>query len=323
MKTKTTVGLLTVIVLAFAFTLPAFAGDEEKTSSGSATVGNAAPTVTNPMLHNVAGTSDLNNTALTVNTEYHVNCTITDSNSLMDILNITWYVFDGSSTTYASSDANATHYTFKYLNSTDTWSEVGPGPSNAHIVTGSCSQPGTKTGTSGTYHLAFKLALTANYTTVTTQWKVNITVYDAAAASGNVQTVMFAVNAYYLLSLTDTTHAWTGLAAGDTNKTLTTPVDGSLDMTVTSNNNFNLQCKGSGDLTSSESNTIPIGNVLIHKDTLASSINMTVTYANCPGNTGLSKSESTATTVTLWLSVPSGTPSGTYTYTLSIQAVAS
>jgi hypothetical protein len=312
-------GVFVLCLLVLAVTLPAFATDNEKTNVGSATVGNATPTVTNPMLHNSAGTSDLNNTNVDVNTEYHVNCTIGDANSLLDILNITWYIYENT-TRWNSADANATHYTFKYLNSTDAWTEVGPGPSNIHIVTGSCTQPGTKTGTSGEYHLAFKLALTANYSGLK-DWRINITVFDAGSLNANVETLVFGVNAYYLLTFIDTTHAWTGLVAGSDNNTLTDPAVGYIQMQCTENNDYKLQAEGSGDLTSAP-NSIPLENVRFHKDTLASAINMTIAYQDIGGDTSLARGEATTQQITLWLAVPAGTPPGTYTYTLSIQEIA-
>jgi hypothetical protein len=313
-------GVIALCLLILALVLPALASDSEKTNGGSAIVGNATPTVTNPMLHNSPGTSDLNNTNVDVNTEYHVNCTIGDGNSLLDILNITYYIYDSGAVAYNAADANATHYTFLYLNSTDVWSEVGPGPSNIHIVTGSCTQPGTKTTTSGEYHLAIKLALRADYT-ATKVWKIRIDVFDLANDTASLETLVFGVNAYYLLTMIDPTHEWAGLVSPSDNNTLTTPVN-NIDLQLTANRQYQLEAKGSGDLDDGSGHTIALENVRFHKDTLADATNMTVGYLDIGGHTGIAASEATTKEVWLWISVPAGMPPGTYIYTLTIQAKA-
>jgi hypothetical protein len=134
---------------------------------------------------------------------------------------------------------------------------------------------------------------------------------------------MYGVAFYSEISISDTTHGWTSLTPGDTNKQIDSPVDSDIDFTIVANANWKVRTKGSGDLTSG-SNTIALSNVKIHKDTLGSAASLTTSYADLGGLTNQSPptSESgTATYCTLWITVPNGTPPGDYTYTLYLQIV--
>jgi hypothetical protein len=311
--------LLCMLLIAFlmAFlSMPVYA-NTEGTSSGTATVGNAAPTVSSLGLWTVAP-ADANNTNLNVDTEYWANCTIGDNNQLYDIKNVTYYLWEDNEVNVDSADSNVNHYTFAYLNATDAFDEIGPdGAGNSHLVSANCSDPTDHSATSGEYKLAFKLHKTANYT-ASISWKVNITVYDGADATANAQSLVFGVNAYYELTVDDASHGWTSVAAGSNDNLIDSPGDGKIDVTCTTNNQFKLQAKGSGDLTKG-SDTIGLGNVTIHKDTLGSSISLTMSYADIGGITSETRGESQAKSFKLWIDIPSGTPSGAYTYTLSVQ----
>lgn len=312
------------ILLAVCIVFPAglvFAATSGS-SNGSAEVGNVAPTVTNPGFYDSADSTNTNNTSIDVWTEYHVNCTVTDDNTLYDLENVTYVIWEETYADEGSADSNVNHYTFRYVNDTDTWEEVGPDSAgDSHLVSASCSDPTDHTATSGTFKLALKLHKTANYTASTTAWKIKIYAYDNAT-SGSNQQLFFGVNFYLEITVDDSSHGWSSLSPGDTDVLIDTPVDGDIDVTVTANANFDLQARGDGDLTRTGGGTpIGLGNVTIHKDTLASSVSLTTTYADIPGLTGLSRGESQAHSFKLWIDVPSGTEHGTYTYTLYVQGV--
>jgi hypothetical protein len=315
MKKETVVSALIMCMLALALAMPAYAGN---TSQGTASVGNAAPTVTNPGLWDSGETSNKNNTALTVYTEYHVNCTVTDNNMLYNLANVTFIIWEDTYADEGSADDNVNHYTFAYLNSSDSWDEIGPdGAGNSHLVSGSCSKPADRSATSGVYKLAWKLHKTGNYTATAT-WKIKIIAYDSAT-SGSVQTLVFSVAFYAEVDIpSDTTHGWSGLTPGNTDVQITSPSDGDIDITVTANAAFDVQAKGSGDLTSG-SNTIGLGNVTIHATTLGSSVPLTTSYADIGGLTSQASGESLDKSFKLWIDVPNGTPDGEYTYTLTVQ----
>lgn len=319
MKTRNTVACIALTVaLALFCVLPVYAGVDEGTSSGTATVGNATPTVTSPGLWDVAAT-DKNNSALTVQTEYWANCTVGDNNQLYDIVNVTFYIFEDNAANWDSADANETHYTIYYDNATDAWVEAGPDAGEGHVVAANCSDPADHSATSGTYKVAFKLEKTANYTGATSWW-INITVFDGSGATANVQTLTFSLNAYYEITVVDTAHAWAGLVAGTENNTLTTPADTNIDVTCITNNDFKLQGKGSGDLTNG-TNVIGLGNITIHEDTLASSAVLTDGYLDIGGLTSETRGWAVAKSFMLWIDVPAGTPAGAYTYTLSVKVL--
>lgn len=319
-KTKISVFIATAILLFYLLAPIAYAQTEDL-SVGTAVVGNSAPTMANPGLWDSGDSADKNNTALVVQTEYHFNVSITDNNQLYDLENVTFIIFDSTFSTVDGADANETHYTFKYLNSTDAFTEVGPDAAGGHIVTGNCVKPANRSEVTGVYKLAFKLEKTANYTG-TTSWTINATVYDGSDDSANVQTIIFSVAAYYEITVVDATHGWTGLSAGSTNATLTSPVAGYITCTITSNNDFKLQSKSFNASLTSGGDTIPIANILIHQTTLADAIELTVGYLDIVGLTAQTRGWAQSKTFELWINIPGGTPNGSYVYTLGVQVAA-
>lgn len=312
------------LIFAIAFSTTTANALTTGSSNGTATVGAATPTIsmTNAGLYNAAGTTSETGSALTVLTEYHYNCTVGDANGLYSLLNITFAIFSSGDTTVGAADHNQTHYTFEYLNSSDAYSEVGPGPSNTHLISANCIKP-TRSGTSSQVLLAFELEATANYTATAT-WKVNCTVYCGATGADNAndQSITFSVAAYYAIIVADATHGWTGLSAGDSNILITSPAAGYITCYCTSNHyHYKLQAQSESATLASGGNTIPIADVTIHHDTLGSAIPLTTSYANIVGDTGLSPTDNinAAVTFKLWITVPLGTPSGSYTYTLDVQ----
>lgn len=312
--------LVILLCLALAVVQQAFAAPDGQ-SSGTATVSSVGPSISSPELWDSEETTNKNNTALAVNTEYHVNFTVSDSNSLADLNNCTIITWDSSATTETGADAQTNHYTFTWVESTDTWSCSGPGSS--YIVTANCKDPGSgSTETSFEFTLAFKLSRVAGYNATTTVWKIKIYAYDDAGSSDFEQSLMFGVAFYSEVSITDTTHTWSNLQPGDTGRTV--DGDGDIDFTAIANDDWRIQAKGSGDLTSG-SNTIALSNLKIHEDTQASAVSLTTTYTDVGGLINQSpptdENSPTAAFVTLWLDVPSGTPPGDYTYTLYIQVL--
>lgn len=289
----------------------------EGTSDGSAAVGNVAPTVTYVAFWDSTEATNKNNTDIDAWTEYRVNCTVNDNNELYDLENVTFIIWEDTYADEGSADSNVAHYTFRYVNDTDTWDEVGPDAGDSHLVSGSCTDPADPTQTSGEYKLAFKLHKTGNYTATRT-WDIKVLAYDGDT-SGSNQSIIFGVAFYFEISVTDGTHGWSSLTPGQSNIIMDQP-DGDLDLTATANANFDLQAKGDGALTSG-SDTIPLGNVKIHETTEGSAVALTVSYADIGDLTNEASGESQAKACILWITVPSGQPQGTYTYTLSIQGV--
>jgi hypothetical protein len=312
------------LIMAMAIsTSLVYAPSTTGTSTGTATVGAATPTISNVMLNDSTDSVNENGAALSVLTEYHYNVTVGDTNNLYALLNITIVVFSSGDTTVGGTVHNQTLYTFEYANVSNSWSEQGPNGGGQDMVGGNCLKPTDRTQTSGTYRLAFQLEGVANYTASAT-WKINCTVYAGATGTPNAndQTITFSVNAYYAITVADATHGWTGLNPNDNNVTLTSPAAGYITTYCTSNHyHYKLQAQSESASLTSGGNTITIGHVLIHASTLASSTNLTTSYANIGGLTVLSPSDAinVAGTFKLWISVPIGQASGSYTYVLDIQ----
>ena len=321
MKTIVKYALATLLAVCILFSTGVVFAASSGSSDGSAQVGNTAATLVNPGFYDITD-SDANNTSVDVWTEYYVNCTVTDDNTLNDLENVTYIIWDETYADEGSADSNVNHYTFRYENDTDTWEEVGPDAAgDSHLVSGNCSDPADHAVISGTFKLAFKLHKTANYTALTTAWKIKTIAYDSDTSDSNQQ-LFFGVNFFVELTVDDSSHAWSSLNPGDADILIDTPADGKIDVTVTANAQFDLQVKGSGDLAKTGGGTpIGLGNVTIHEDTLGSSVSLTESYADIGGLTGLSSGESQAHSLKLWIDVPSGTEHGTYTYALDIQGV--
>jgi hypothetical protein len=138
-----------------------------------------------------------------------------------------------------------------------------------------------------------------------------------AVPNWNTTMPMQTVTTTYYASLTINTSSHTfSLNPGDNNITVT---EGSISLTITSNANFNVQAYGA-DLVSG-SYSIPVGNLLMSQSSLASAVNMTVSYQNIPGLTNQASGSNLSKSFVLWLSCPLGTRALTYTYTLHVRVV--
>lgn len=314
---KQLIGLLTLFMLLMPMLPMAFAAPDGN-SSGTAVVGNADPVINNVYLTDVSDVSK-NGAQIDVWTTYLVTATITDNNKLSHLHNITIKIWEDVAADEGSADADANHYTFTYTEGTDTWAEVGPDAGGSHLVSGSCADPADHNDVSGNFTLGFKLAKTGARTDTAT-WDIAIYVYDESDATDNDKTLTFGVNFYAELTVTDSTHGWTSVAAGSTDNLMDDP-DGDLDISVTCNDTFDVQVKAAAANLVSGGNTIAVGNITVHEDTLGSSIPLTTNYADVVGLTGESAGADQAKSFKLWIDIPAGQTPGSYTYTLNIQII--
>jgi len=289
-------------------------------SSGTAEVLDATPALAGLYLRNAAETVDKAGTAISIDTEYHIKFTIEDDNSLANLNNVTIIVWNNDTTTENGANAETNHYTITWVESTDTWTSTPSG----FVITDNCVDPGTgATGTSYVFTCAFDLSKVASHTTSNTAWQIKITVWDDQGASASDSTLQFGVAFYSEISITDTTHSWTGLVPGDIDKTV--DGDGDIDFAVIANSNWDAQAKSNASNLVSGSNTIGIENLSIHKDTLGSAVALTTSWADMGGLTTQSPPTAEAspsnTYCTLWLDIPDGTLPGDYVYTLQLQIV--
>ena len=317
-KLKTKLFALAIITFSIIATFGVAYAASEGTSAGTASVSSAVPTITSPELWNMTENGNKNNTALTVNTEYHINFTIADSNTLADLNNVTIRIWLSGTATENGSDTQTNHYSYTWVESTDTWASL---TGASYIVAANTTDPGTAyAGTSYEFRLAFKLSRTAAYAT-TPNWKISIFVWDDSSNADDEKTLMGGIAFYSEISITDTTHAWAALTPGGSNN-VTVGGDGDIDFTVIANAAWDGETKANAALTKG-GDTIALTNLRFHKTTLASSAAITTTYQDIGALTNQTattdEASPTATYETLWLTVPSGTPSGDYTYTLYIQ----
>lgn len=316
MKLGKILAVLVAAALLFGVIAPQIFADDFDTSSGSAGVGNAVPTITNPMLTTQDGGTDKNNSALTVFTEFWANLTAGDDNTLNDFKNVTWILYDSATAQPTSADSATDHYTFQYDNATDSFDEVGPDAGDSHLVSANCSDPADHSATSGEYKLAFKLAKTAAYASSAT-WKVQMMIYDGTDALENVTSLLFSMSFGLELTITDGSHSWSSLSPDSTENLISSPVDNDIDFTVTANAAYDVEAKGSGALASG-GDTIPLSNVKVHQTTYASALSLTTDYQDSDILNQAAGADN-AQALKVWLDVPAGTPVGTYTYTLYLQ----
>jgi hypothetical protein len=310
--------LALLLCLSLVIINPVFAA--EGSSSGTVHVASPAPSISSAELWDSGETTDNNNTALTVDTEYHINFTVADTNSLANLDNVTIVIWESGTSSEVDSDAESNHCTFTWIESTDTWASTPSG----FVTSANCNDPGTgSVETSYEFTLAFDLSKVAKYNSTNTAWKIKIYAFDDEAGSDSDGTLMFGVAFYSEISISDTTHGWTSLDPGATDEQIDSPADSDIDFTIVANDNWTIQAKGSGDLTSG-ANTITLSNVKIHKDTLGSAASLTTSYVDVGGlvnQTSPTSESGTAIFCTLWLNVPTGTLPGDYTYTLYLQIV--
>ena len=320
MKTKTKIGILLVSMLLLSLSTLQVAHAASGDSTGTAHVLSAEPTLSNPQLLTTSN-SDVNNTGLTVNTEYWCNFTIGHGSELSYLKNVTIRIWDSALTGESDTDFIYQHYSYTWVESTDTWSCLnGAG----YIVEANCSDPGAASSlTTYEFRLAFKLSKIARYA-ATPNWKITIFVWDDATPNNEDvdRSLVFGANFYSEITITDTTHEWTGLLPSTS---VNVTVDSApVDFTVLANGQYDIQCMGNASLTKG-SDTIPLSNLRFYgADTLTSSSIMTTEYQNV----GALQDQAACTTETpvnhgiyLWLTVPDGTPPGDYVYKLSTQII--
>jgi hypothetical protein len=310
--------ILTVtLFLAASIIQPTFALTEGS-SIGTAHVGSIPPTMANPVLWNKDKTVLANDTTLAVDTEYKALFTMIDTNGLAALNNVTTKIWDSAVTTENASDAESNHYTWVWYESTNTGTSS---PDGFAIIPDMVNPPTGSPLTTFEFTLAFSLSKVAKNTLTNTDWKIKTYIFDDSGGVVSNSELMFGVASYREISVSDAQHGWANLNPGDTNRQIDIPGDRAIDFRVVSNDNWLIQAKGSGPLTSG-ANTIPLSNVKIHKDTLGSAAPLTTSYANVGGLTNFSPPTTnigTGNNCTLWISVPLGTPTGDYSYTLSLQ----
>lgn len=333
MKKKQSLIAVLVLTLMFSLLVPYVFASASGPSNGTATVTSPAPTLSSPELWDmIESVTTANNTALTVATEYHVNVTIDDANTMADLKNVTWLIwYNGTGgTTNDAVDAQRDHYTYTWIESTNTF--ACPLAAD-YIVQTNCSSPGTASAlTTYEFRLAFKLSKVGNYSNggTYTGWQINITVYDdtlnvGTFGEGTGGRLQFGVASYFEINVVDGTHSWSGAPGTNNIPVVAGSADGKIDVTVIANTIWKAQVDGNQNLTKS-GDIIGLYNVTQYgSDSVGDSVLLTFSYADVTGLTTKAPPTDEAAPVDadvwLWLDIPTGIPSGDYTYVFSEQIV--
>lgn len=120
--------------------------------------------------------------------------------------------------------------------------------------------------------------------------------------------------AFYSEISVDETFSW-NINPGQNNVTINEEV---INLTTSANSAYDIQVKGSGDLTNG-SYSIALNNVLVENDTLADAIALTTEYQDIPGLTNLPSGTDVELTFILWLSCPVGRLPLVYSFTLYVK----
>jgi hypothetical protein len=264
--------LLIVMTLLLSPILSANAG------TGTASVGNVAPTITSDSIYDDTHTTNVNNTMVNPAAggnveEYEVTATIGDDNTLNDIANVTVYVYDDNAITghgFTKGTYNEVgSYGFAWVNSSGTisWKELnatGWSTTLTQLDSAACSYP-TLTGSSGDWVFEFKMNKVSRRTATSAGWKVEVQVYDDDGASASKQDLQFGAN-FYHEEIVVSSVTWTSLSLGSNNNTANS---NPYTFTVTANAPFKIQIKSiDSQLTGQTYGQTPInvGNVTIDDD---------------------------------------------------------
>jgi len=245
--------------------------------------------------------------AFDVNVYGWVNVTVSDPDGVADLDNVQIKV--------TTSDSK--YFTLKWTQSTDSFSEVSD-PDNICTLDASGSTCVNIDSDTDKICFRFKIGVAAQKGYCSVQVT---TTDDCGEQDIDTYANEFTLNFYMEITVNDSTHGWTGLTPGDIDVLLTNPSDGDIDITVSSNAPFNIQVKGSGDLSDGNGHIIPLSNIKVHASDLASATSLTTTYQNIPGLTSQARGVGLSKSFKLWITVPNNLPPGNYTYTLYIQGV--
>jgi len=296
---------------------PGDVSSSEGSSVGTATVVTNC-TITNPKLWDMAH-EDANNTQLDVDTQYHLNFTLSDEDTIANIDNVTICIWKESVSDENGTVAEQSCYNFTWVESDATWTSNPAG----FKIDANCTDPGVAySGTQFKFRLAFDLSKVAQLSASTTSWNVTIFAWDEDGNSDAERKIWFGVYAYNEITITDATHGWSSLNPGISENVMDQP-DGDLDFTVVSNAQYDIMAEANDTkLKSQYLDELNVGNITIHKDTFGDGSALTNEYVDVGGLTGLAIGTTETPqelSLILWINIPSDQPPGDYTYELNIK----
>ncbi|MCJ7651943.1 MAG: hypothetical protein MUP85_25370 [Candidatus Lokiarchaeota archaeon] len=282
----------TFIVFSLLLLLPIGYITGEDSSGGDVTINNASASMNSVVVPS----------SVDVNTYFFINASVSDSNTLNDIANITYYIYNSNDSSWDGADGITKHYTITYINSTDTFTSTPSG----YVDSGGSIVPSDKTQVTGVYKAKFKFSTVAHY--VGNYWYVRVEVNDSEG-SDVLTSSAFTVNKYFSVDISEASFSFGSVTVPSTDNPITTPVSGYLTITAIANYNYTLQLKRSTWSSLDSKFTIT-------RDTGGGTV-ITTSYVDWKVNQAPSTTESgVSENLPLFLDVADGVPHGSYTFTL-------
>ncbi|MCW3129296.1 MAG: hypothetical protein N2V75_04250 [Methanophagales archaeon] len=232
MGSRTQIAALAVVMIMTIGTtiMPAMAATTGDSSTGSFDLGNAAPSVTSISLQTMTG-------VMTPQVDNRLEIDISDANTLNDINEIQ-VIIKTNNTGTGASDSVTDKATYKWTPAGGgTWSLVGPTGSTWGFDDTVSLEPTDLGATAGTWLLYFipgKVARESN------TWDIYVKVTDKGSLTGDRIVWGKTMVWYGEISAVDNSYSFGDIGLGDTDKSISTPSDGNIDVKTISNGNYKL-----------------------------------------------------------------------------------
>jgi len=225
MKTKTknlskimkTVSL--VILMLLSLTIVQIYAADTDTIDGTVTVGNAIPGIDTIVYVDSVGSVETNYDPDDT-TIYGVKVTISDTNTLADIKNVTFYLYEDGTHNADYADVPANGYdliNISWTESTGTWETLQQG-SNTLWTEQTSVDPGVASGL-GTFDFIFRFDI-SKVAWADTTWNASVVVFDDQEATNSTGGVGFVeMNSYFELDIVELTFTWGTVSTNDKNVT--------------------------------------------------------------------------------------------------------
>ena len=319
--------LITNLLLSsmFLFAVPVV-GEEQ--GLGQVAVGIQAPTLTSRSIADwkssgAGGSNKTVDSALTVNTYYAFNVTVSCASTMASITNLTIWVYDGSGTINVFNKQHSYGFRYKNQSGVATWYELTGNDvwtsSETYISNASCIVP-TLTESSGEWVFKVKYAKVADHTADTSEWHYKAQVYNSGGSSAlGEDEDWFEFSYYREFTMAGATVNWGTLNPGDINQTATTPASGDNYVNIVAINHASkIQWHGDADLvrTGGSGTEFPLENVYLGQTNDYNNndgIKLTTEYQTL-WDAIAAGTESTQKAAYHFITVPNPCIDGTYTY---------
>jgi len=301
------VALLIVLTLGLCITIV-----RAESGSGTITVSGPAPIVESIGIY-LYSSPGANLTAIDVDTLYDFKVTLSDTDLLTSVQNITLRLYTNS---WGASDTVQRHYSFLWSYSSSTFSQIGP--SGTYIVQGDCVTP-TLSQQEGVFEFVFKVDKLA-INTDTYGWTVKAVVFDKSSPPDEgYRATEFTMNAYSSLTV-PTSVTWSGTVGSTYNNGTASPNN---LIIYTTNFVTKIQVSIATPPHNSYGDQIAVNYVYIDIDRnhgSAHSFTSDWQEPGCDWLTGQSNEAANTVIESFWfVTIPAGTPLGTYTFSYEIQ----